>query len=115
MIDRVALNTKPSPVDQENGAWPPCVTVTLTRVPRREPTNPDWRGAAEVFKPVHITPPRGKKYCTCCGEWVRKKAFSKDDRQRDKLKSWCKVCCADRERERYWAKKRAASLSGVIT
>lgn len=105
MIDRVALTTKPAPVDMGDNK---TSTVTLSRVPMREPKNPDWQGAPEVFKPLQFMPQLGMKWCCHCGDWVSKKGFSPNKGNRDGLQSWCKECRNEYRRKVYAGGKQSA-------
>jgi len=48
-----------------------------------------------------------KVQCTACGDYQKREAFSPDPLKRNGLKSQCKTCRAEAERNRYWESKAA--------
>lgn len=71
----------------------------------KDPNNPpnviDLFDLNSYIKPS----PKGKKYCSHCGEWVKFEGFSADARNWDGLQSHCKYCRAEHARKIYWAAK----------
>ena len=52
-------------------------------------------------EPVIKAPPKGKKFCSCCGDWVKREGFSPDERNRDGLQSHCRDCQNEHQRRIY--------------
>lgn len=50
----------------------------------------------------------GYKWCSHCDEWVIKDGFGADNRNRDKLKSWCQECLAAHRKYIRWQEKHTA-------
>lgn len=107
-IDYVSMNGVKAYVTSTNGVDPQTSIVQTGRGSQRQPYDlyavPDTTPAS--FEPEISLVPKGKKYCSGCGEWVKFEGFTEDKRNRDGLQSHCKSCHAAREREAYWRGSR---------
>ena len=116
MLDCVTLGTKEIVVDQENGEAPPYAWVKSSRVINRDPAQQDEEAAMLralnwAARPHIHDVPRGKKYCSCCTEWVDRLEFGEDNRYRDGLRSHCRSCEARHARRHYWLMKEARRMA----
>lgn len=110
IVDAVTIKgTKiPIAVDQDDGDYPPIALVLSTKVIQRQPTILSRGVTKEVYRIP--PPPKGKKYCSACGDWQLFEDFSPDRRNRDGLQSHCKFCHAKHERMMYWLRKEEARM-----
>lgn len=60
------------------------------------------------FYPEITLIPKGTKWCSHCGDWVKVEGFSPHKGNRDGLQSWCKSCRAEHARYLYWQEKDTA-------
>jgi hypothetical protein len=111
MLDCVTLGTKPIYVEQA-GSWPPYAEVISSRVINRDPRLQDeearfLRALAAVRKPLIYEPPKGKKWCSHCGEWVDRLDFAENASLHDGLQKWCKSCANRYRRRMYYLTKES--------
>lgn len=113
MVDVVVGKPKDIPVWQAIDPDDPIAWVQASQITHRDPRIDDdetirlmrrLQGVGESIIPI----PEGKKFCSCCGDWVKTDAFSPNKSNRDGLHSHCKLCRADHARKMYWEGKQAA-------
>lgn len=62
----------------------------------------------KYFEPTLYQAPLDSKFCSACGEWVKRKGFSPDMRNHDGLHAHCKECRNGHARKIYWQTKHTA-------
>lgn len=107
-VDRVTrAGVKSVAVGSEDRHNPQVSVVQVQMGGNRQPRDFYYEPSniSTLFEPeIHLIPV-GKKWCSACGEWVDKKGFTADKRNRDGLQSHCKSCHAAHERMMYWLRK----------
>lgn len=104
--DRITLNgARPTIVPQYDGEWPPFAEVLSSMSPERRPkdTTNTWDYHVLTmgnYEPLVFQTPAGQKWCNYHAHWVDRVHFGNDSRNRDGLKSYCKVCEAAEQRRR---------------
>lgn len=116
LTDHVALKTKPYWIPQyhEDPITGRVTTdfaeIAASRVVRRQPRLLEKPAKYRTDMIIFPTP-KGKKWCSQCGDWVSKNRFSPKADAFDGLHPYCRVCRADWERKRYWAAKETAQAA----
>lgn len=114
-LDMITVKgTKPVFILQYDEKGRPFVASVLTgRTTRHTPKGDKpiaqlLRKDQKFFEPTIYQPPLDSKFCSACGEWVNRRGFSVDMRNRDGLHAHCKSCRNAHARKLYWHQKHTA-------
>lgn len=101
-------------VPQEDGHWPPYAEVLASKMPSRQPHDPNgWESvlrSLREWEPEIYPVPKDHKFCSCCGEFVPLRYFSPHPGTKSGLQSWCKSCRNNHARRMYWMAKEEQRL-----
>ncbi len=106
--------TKPVAVQQyDDRGHVSIATILKQRISRHTPKGEKpltqlLRHEEKNFEPTIYTPPPDSKFCGGCGEWVKRKGFSPDPRNKDGLQAHCKTCRNAHARHLYWHERHTA-------